>query len=167
MCNPAFDCAERFINLLLEVYNKNDSTRAVLIVPERRSQQWFQDLVENELFRLVFYWTKNMGIFSGANKVDSLAEDGRVNYSTSYDNILVFEMNKDAPPYETLTFADMPDLRKDLVEQVLKLKEPKPAAEEVKDAIAPQTAKLSLKERRKGWAESKHVACPVCNRAVL
>ena len=37
MCNPAFDCAERFINLLLEVYNKNESTRAVLIVPERRS----------------------------------------------------------------------------------------------------------------------------------
>ena len=108
-----------------------------------------------------------MGIFSGANKVDSLAEDGRVNYSTSYDNILVFEMNKDAPPYETLTFADMPDLRKDLVEQVLRLKEPKPAAEQVKDATILPTAKLSLKERRKGWAESKHVACPVCNRTVL
>ena len=109
-----------------------------------------------------------MGIFSGANKVDSLAEDGRVNYSTSYDNILVFEMNKDAPPYETLTFADMPDLRKDLVEQVLRLKEPKPdAEEEVKDATTPLTAKLSLKERRKGWAESKKVNCPVCNRGVL
>ena len=109
-----------------------------------------------------------MGIFSGANKVDSLAEDGRVNYSTSYDNILVFEMNKDAPPYETLTFADMPDLRKDLVEQVLRLKEPKPAAEDVaEDAAAPPAAKLAVKERRKGWAESKHVACPVCNRTVL
>ena len=85
-----------------------------------------------------------MGIFSGANKVDSLAEDGRVNYSTSYDNILVFEMNKDAPPYETLTFADMLDLRKDLVEQVLRLKEQKPdAEEEVKEAIASPTAKLN------------------------
>ena len=168
MCNPAFDCAERFINLLIEVYRKNDGTRAVLIVPERRSQQWFQDLVENELFRLVFYWTKNMGIFSGANKVDSLAEDGRVNYSTSFDNILVFEMNKDAPPYETVTFADMPDLRQDLVEQVLRLKEKKPDAEEEdKDVTAPSTAKLTLKERRKGWAESKKVNCPVCNRGVL
>ena len=109
-----------------------------------------------------------MGIFSGANKVDSLAEDGRVNYSTSFDNILVFEMNKDAPPYETVTFADMPDLRQDLVEQVLRLKEKKPdAQEEDKDVTAPSTAKLTLKERRKGWAESKHVACPVCNRTVL
>ena len=36
MCNPTFDCAERFINLLIEAYNINNSTRAILIVPERR-----------------------------------------------------------------------------------------------------------------------------------
>ena len=66
-----------------------------------------------------------MGVFSGANLKDSLAENGRINYSTSFDNILVFELNKDAPPYETTTFADMPDLREDLVEQVLKLKDQK------------------------------------------
>ena len=169
MCNPAFDCTEKFINLLIEVYNKNDNTRAVLIVPERRSNQWFKDLIENKLFRLVFYWTKNMGIFSGANKVDSLAEDGRINYSTSFDNILVFEMNKNAPPYETVTFADMPDLRQDLVEQVLKLKDQKPDSEEEEDiaATTPPTAKLTLKERRKGWAESQRVICPDCNRGVL
>ena len=99
MCNPAFDCSERCINLLVEAYRLQDTTRAVLIVPERRSKQWFQDLVKNKLFRLVFYWTKNMGVFSRANKQDSLAKDGRINYSTGFDNILVFELNKEAPPY--------------------------------------------------------------------
>ena len=77
-------------------------------------------------------------------------------------------MNKEAPTYKTVTFADMPDLRKDLVEQVLKFKEKKPEAEEEeKDVNAPSTTKLTLKERRKGWAESKKVNCPVCNRGVL
>ena len=57
-----------------------------------------------------------MGIFSGANKEDNLAEDGRVKYSTSFDNILVFELNKDMPQYETLNFTEIPDLRKDVVE---------------------------------------------------
>ena len=73
-------------------------------------------MIENERFRLVFYWTKNMGIFSGANKEEHLAKDGRINYSTSFDNILVFEMNKDKPQYETLNFNDIPDLKQDLVE---------------------------------------------------
>ena len=77
-------------------------------------------------------------------------------------------MNKEAPTYKTVTFADMPDLRKDLVEQVLKFKEKKPEAEEEeKDVNAPSAAKLTLKEWRKGWAESKKVNCPVCNRGVL
>ena len=58
----------------------------------------------------------------------------------------------------------MPDLREDLVEQVLRLKEQKADAEEEK---SPPTAKLTRKERRKGWAESQHVTCEVCNRAVL
>ena len=40
-----------------------------------------------------------MGVFSRANKQDSLAKDGRINYSTGFDNILVFELNKEAPPY--------------------------------------------------------------------
>ena len=57
-----------------------------------------------------------MGVFSRANKEDNLTEDGRVKYSTSFDNILVFELNKDMPQYETLNFTEIPDLRKDVVE---------------------------------------------------
>ena len=68
-------------------------------------------MINNKLFRLVFFWTKNMSIFSGANMQDNLAEKGRVNYSTSFDNILVFEMNKDMPKYETIDFNDIPNLK--------------------------------------------------------
>ena len=122
MCNPTFDIAEKFIDTLIKAYELDDNTRAVLIVPVRRNAPWFEELVADTRFKLVCYWTKSVGTFSGANKVDSLAIEGRVNYGKNYDDILAFELSKAAPTYPTLKFADIPDMRKDLVEQVCVLR---------------------------------------------
>jgi hypothetical protein len=44
MCNPVYYKSGEYIDTLEEAYNKNENTRALLVVPVRESQEWFKNL---------------------------------------------------------------------------------------------------------------------------
>ena len=77
-CNPPYDYAGKFIKTLITAFDKNQKTRAVLVVPARTTTTWFINLCKDPRFRLAGIHARGNHVFSGSDLINPLRFEDRI-----------------------------------------------------------------------------------------
>ena len=113
MCNPIYDKSDLFIDVLKKAYERDRSTRALLIVPVRKGD-WFTKLTRDEDFRLLALYFAGAELFTHSSPSDPLAS-ARGRLLKTREPIAMWEMNSDPTDLELPTYIDMPKASEDMV----------------------------------------------------
>ena len=105
-CNPPYDYSGKFIRTLIKSFDKNQKTRAVLVVPYREGRQWWKDLVKDPRFRQIGYHASGTQVFTAADSINPYRTEDRIECNPTKEVITVWEMRLHAATYAKFTFKD-------------------------------------------------------------
>ena len=80
-CNPPYDYSGKFIRLLIKAFNSDQRTRALVVVPVRKTRQWFIDLIVDPRFELIGYHAEGTQVFTGANPINPFRSEDRIGFA--------------------------------------------------------------------------------------
>ena len=91
-----------FINTYEKAFREDKTTRVLLIVPARRSRDWFKRLVKSEEWQLVCAYSPGNELFSRPKPNTPIKLGIRENYAGTREVITVWELNDDRTRYEPI-----------------------------------------------------------------
>ena len=104
MVNPIFVLIRQYKALLEQAFTDDPTTRAIFVVPDRPKKEWFQELLASDHWHIVCHVPAENPMFTGVNKKESLNPEGRKKFAKNYERIIVFEMRREPPCYDTMAY---------------------------------------------------------------
>lgn len=109
ICNPPYFMAEQFFETLESAYQHDDSTKAIFIIPYKKSPL-LKKLIDANHWKLTFLFLKGSDLFVKSYSDDPLDETKKDRIGGAVQHILVWEMNRTHLDYPTLDLRNLPDL---------------------------------------------------------
>lgn len=99
MCNPAFPLAEHYIKMLEAAKEAEPvKTKALLILPEQETEEWFVSFIGRNKWRVLRRYVKGVKLFSEPSHANGFSVKRRQPVA-SMQNIVAFELK--TPKKET------------------------------------------------------------------
>lgn len=68
--NPPYECPEKFILKMEATKIEDDSTKAMLIIPEFKHLKWFKEMLKRDKWSIIWRFPKGSQLFSRPHSED-------------------------------------------------------------------------------------------------